>query len=201
MNPSDISGIYHSVNPQKIARTLPNKHHIPSYPIDISCVIYPRIGYTGCTGHYNIETFMNVYSTLEQTILQNQPIVFDENTCIQGQCLHVPNTSELWIWKPGFYQVYMSIYQLDSGQFSLMKNGSILIYGSTIGSIHGSLLNNMCIFEITENDISIPFMNKKSCKIELVNTSSLNSVSLYGSASSGNNLLQNTATISIVQIK
>jgi len=189
----------HSVNPNKYARTLPI--HNTVHPIDMSYTIHPRIGSTGCTGHYNTDTFMNVYSTIEQSISQNHAIVFDKNSCIQGQCFHNENTSELWIWKPGFYQVYMSIYQLDSGQFSLMKNGSILIYGSTIGSIHGSLLNNVCIFEITDSDISIQFMNKKSCKIELVNTSSLNSVSLYGSPSSGNALLQNTATITIVQIK
>ena len=194
----------HSINPNKFARTHPTEHYRGATPystMDMSCVIHPRSGYTGCTGHYNMDTFINVYSTLEQTILQNQPIVFDKHTCIQGECFHSPDSSEVWIWRPGFYQVYMSIYQLDSGQFSLMKNGDILIYGSTIGSIHGSLLNNVCIFEITEDDISIPFMNKRSCKIELVNTSSLNSVSLYGSASSGNTLVQNTATISIVQIK
>lgn len=212
LNVSYLTGItgFHQIShpsqkTDKVASVLPISRY-PLCPIGITCNDY--IGSTGCTGSYatalpqrKFNTFINVYSTMEQTIAENQPIIFDKNNCVSGKCFHVPNSGEIWIWEPGFYQVYMSIYQLDSGQFSLIKNGNVLIYGTTIGSIHGSILNNVCIFEIAESDISISFMNKKCCKIELINTSSVNSVSLYGSASSGNQIPQNTATITILQIK
>ena len=161
------------------------------------------IGSTGPTGTKGSlsNTFLNAYSVNEQKVQQNTAVIFENQTVMYGNCYHSPNTSQLWIWEPGFYQIYVSVYQLESGQFSLMKNGSIVIPGSTIGSLNASALNNICIIQVLPEDIITSYTNSPNgiaCQIELVNTSSrLPYVSLYGSQSTGNNIVQNTATISI----
>jgi hypothetical protein len=42
-------------------------------------------------------TFINIYSTMQQKILYNQPIIFDKMISINGHCGHQPNSSEIWI--------------------------------------------------------------------------------------------------------
>jgi hypothetical protein len=157
-------------------------------------------GPTGPKGSLS-NTFLNAYSVNEQTVQQNSAVIFENQTFVYGNCYHSPNTSQLWVWQAGFYQIYVSIYQLESGQFSLMKNGNTIVPGSTIGSLNASALNNICIVEVLPEDISMPYVNSPTglaCQIELVNTSSrLPYVSLYGSQSTGNTTPQNTATITI----
>ena len=161
------------------------------------------MGPTGPAGEkgYLSNTSLNAYSVVEQKVEQNKPIIFEDHTFMYGNCYHSPNTSQIWIWEPGYYQIYVSIYQLESGQFSLMKNGSIIVPGSTVGSLNASALNNICIVQILDGDFTVPYPNSPTgmaCQIELINTSSrLHYVTLYGSHSTGNSHPQNTATITI----
>jgi hypothetical protein len=171
-------------------------------------------GHTGHTGHTGEQgptgpkgsisnTFLNVYSVTEQKIEQNAAVLFENKTFNYGSCDHALNTPQLWIWETGFYQIYVSVFQLESGQFSLKKNNSI-IHGSTFGSLNASAINNICIVHITPEDITIPCTlspTGNACQIELVNTSSrLPYITLYGSHSTGNSIPQNTATITITSL-
>jgi len=157
------------------------------------------IGPEGIQGSMS-QTFIHSYSWTEQKILMNQPIIFDSNSAVVGNCGHIDNTGDIWIWKSGFYQIIMNIYQLATGQFSLIKNGGI-VSGTTVGSINGSSLNNSSIIQIVDGDITNSCSispNGLGCQLQVTNTSLMPSISLYGSASSGNPVPQNSASITII---
>jgi len=152
-------------------------------------------------------TFINLYSTSEQHIRQNDFIVFENINSMYGQCMHVPYTSEIYIWKAGYYSVYTSIYHLESCQFSLLKNSHFLAPASTVGSLSGpSQNNNLFIMQIEEADmiINTPFSCKGyACKLQIINNSQLSYmpyVTLIGSFASNNQLPQITASITIQSI-
>lgn len=150
-------------------------------------------------------TFITVYSTTEQTITQNNPIVFDAHSYLFGDCNHTPNSSEIWLWKPGYYFINVNINEIEAGQFSIVKNSSANLIGGTIGSLSGSCLTGSLITQITEEDINIPTVNSPTgvaCKLQVVNNSAqYPSVTLYGSASTGNLIPQNSASFSIFLIR
>jgi len=153
-------------------------------------------------------TFINLYSTSEQHIRQNDFVVFENINSMYGQCMHVPYTSEIYIWKAGYYSVYTSIYHLESCQFSLLKNSHFLAPASTVGSLSGpSQNNNLFIMQIEEADMIInntPFApNGYACKLQIINNSQLSYmpyVTLIGSFASNNQLPQITASITIQSI-
>lgn len=150
-------------------------------------------------------TFISVYTTKEQTIVQNAPILFDAHTYLYGDCNHLPNSSEIWVWKSGYYFISVNINEIEAGQFSIVKNGSANLIGGTIGSLSGSCLTTSFITQITDEDINTPTGNSPTgvaCKLEVVNNSSqYPSVTLYGSASTGNLIAQNSASFSIFLIR
>jgi hypothetical protein len=150
-------------------------------------------------------TFISVYSTTEQTISQNNPIVFDAHSYLFGDCNHLPNSSEIWIWKSGYYFISVNINEMEAGQFSIVKNGSTNLIGGTIGSLSGSSLSTSLITEITDADINIPTEISPTgiaCKLQVINNSAqYPSITLYGSASTGNLIPQNSASFSIFLIR
>jgi len=146
------------------------------------------------------QTFIHSYSLTEQKVLMNQPIIFDSNSAVFGNCGHIDNTGDIWIWKSGFYQIVMNIYQLATGQFSLIKNG-IVVNGTTVGSINGSSISNNAIIHVLDSDINISCPISPTglgCQLQITNTSLMSSISLYGSQSSGNPVPQNSASITII---
>jgi hypothetical protein len=163
-----------------------------------------EMGLPGLNGTVS-STFIFVYSTTEQIISQNNPIIFDTHSYLYGDCNHNPNTSEIWVWKPGFYYIFVNINEIEAGQFSIVKNGSVNLLGGTIGSLSGSCLSSSCITEITESDISLQTTISPTgfaCKIEVINNSpQYQTISLYGSASTGNVIPQNSASLSILLIR
>ena len=150
-------------------------------------------------------TFISVYSTTEQTISQNNPVLFDAHSYLFGDCNHLPNSSEIWIWKSGYYFISVNINEMEAGQFSIVKNGSANLIGGTIGSLSGSSLSTSLITEITDNDINIPTEispTRFACKLQVINNSAqYPSITLYGSASTGNLIPQNSASFSIFLIR
>lgn len=150
-------------------------------------------------------TFISVYSTTEQTISQNNPIVFDAHSYLFGDCNHLPNSSEIWVWKSGYYFISVNINEMEAGQFSIVKNGSTNLIGGTIGSLSGSSLSTSLITEITDADINIPTEISPTgfaCKLQIINNSAQYlSITLYGSASTGNLIPQNSASFSIFLIR
>jgi len=163
-------------------------------------------GYTGATGPCSeiSSTFINMYSVMQQKILNSQPILFDTFSVCQGNCSHSPNSSEIWVWKSGYYHVSAIINQLQAGQFSLSKNG-IVIPGSSYGSLTGSALQLICIIYISIEDINFPNIispTGMACKIELVNNSAnYPFITIYSYENSGNTISQNSASIALMLIK
>ena len=96
---------------------------------------------------------------------------------------------------------------MEACQFSLLKNSQFIAPVSTVGSFFGSSQNtNYFIIQLTEEDMITPaeFSNTGySCKLQIVNntrTSYIPYVTLIGSFSTGNQLPQITASITIQSI-
>ena len=162
-----------------------------------------EIGPTGERGEL-ISTFIHVYTTNELIVLQNSPIIFSSHSHMFGHCNHNIDSSEIWIWKAGYYQITIHVNQLEAAQISVLKNG-VVIPGSTIGSLSGSSLSTTFITEILNTDINIETPNFTvglACKLEIVNnTSQYPSITLYSSTSAGNILPQNSASMTVLLIK
>ena len=172
------------------------------------------IGVTGPTGPSGntfitngliYQSFITAYSLSEQTLSVDEPIIFDTHSVIFGECLHEENTPDLWFWNPGNYMVSINICVNERGQFSVIKNLNSIIPGGTFGINTGSAQTNITfIMLIEDTDLTEPIptlLGKNGCRIQLVNTSSLtNTVTLYGSAITGNPMPQITASITIIRM-
>jgi hypothetical protein len=194
-------------------------------PFDISnCILPPDLercetireyfyytGYTGPTGPTGMtgprgiskqeNTFMTVYNTTLQQILPNSPVVFETNNCCYGSCFHSPNTSQIYIWRTGYYSIYINLFHLESSQFSLYKNG-IIVPGTAIGSLSGSTqLSNSFILCIQDSDMTTQTPHSPTgyaCAIELFNnTLYYPYITLYDASSIGFSTPQINANITI----
>jgi len=192
-----------------IDNSLDNSEEIgPTGPQNYNCPIGPT-GPSGqsCINNYSFPTFVNAYSSCEQKIEKGGFIVFDNTNSLFGNCLHIPNTSEIFIWRPGYYSVYTSIFHMEACQFSLLKNSEFIAPVSTVGSSFSSSQNtNYFIIQLEESDMitPAPFSNTGfACKLQIVNntrTSYISYVTLIGSFTTGNQLPQITASITIQSI-
>jgi hypothetical protein len=160
-----------------------------------------------CSNNYSFPTFINAYSNSEQKIEKDKCIIFDYTNSLFGNCIHIPNTSEIYIWRPGYYSVYTSIFHMESCQFSLIKNSKFIAPVSTVGSFFGSSQNtNYFIIQLEENDMIMPLALSNTgyaCKLQIINnTQSLykSYVSLNGSFSYDNKIPKITASITIQSI-
>ena len=157
-------------------------------------------GPTGPTSESSICTYINCYSTSSQVIPTGYPVVFENNNLVYGCCDHSMNTPGIFVWKAGNYSVFTNIYHIETCQFSLYKNRSEIIPGTTVGSISGSTQNSIVSF-ITISDADIRFQTDLSptgnaCLIELVNTTSIIPyVTLYDSSGLGFSIPQINASI------
>lgn len=174
------------------------------------------IGHTGYTGHTGdtgpqgpqgkvAQTFINVYSVIEQQVSQNCPILFDMHSAVYGYCFHEPNSSDIWIWKTGFYHIIINVYSVEPMQLSLVKNETSIVAGTTVGSLTGlSSLNSSSIIYICSNDMCMDTAYSPcnyGCKLQVVNnTSYLPYITLSGSSNSDNEIQQNTASLTVMRI-
>lgn len=164
------------------------------------------IGPTGPTGSVEVSTkkvdILSVYTTRQQEIATNGFVEFDFNSAMHGNCYHEPGKSELWVWTPGCYCVYYSLYTAEPCQFSLSKNDSLVIPGSTIGSVIGSSQNtHMFVVQITSDDLNVETgleTPKVACKLQLINnTTSTSSITLIDATGSNNILPQVSASMNM----
>ena len=203
----DLSSIHHDsiiyVTTCKIGRT---GHTGPMGPTGEMGLIGPtgEMGLMGPTGEMGTmsNTFIHAYTIKEQTVSQNSPIIFDAHSCLMGDCIHLPDTSDIWVWKAGYYQISVNINQLEAAQISVVKNGIMNLTGATIGSLSGSSLSTTFITQILDTDINIETSNSVTgfaCKIQVVNnTIHYPSITLYAAESAGNTIPQNSASFSMV---
>lgn len=163
-------------------------------------------GPPGPTGNVEIYTkkadILSVYTNRQQEISINGFVVFDFNSVIHGNCYHEPGSSELWVWTPGYYCVQYSLYSAEPCQFSLSKNDSLVIPGSTIGSVIGSSQNtHTFVIEVTGEDLSVETgleTPTTACKLQLINnTTSTPSITLIDATGSNNILPQVSASMNM----
>ena len=180
---------------------------------DMGCTGYAgmrgHMGHTGPTGptgstsvsHFS-NTFLNVFNTNQQIVAFNNPVIFDFNNSIFGDCIHIPNSSQLLFWRTGYYYVYTNLYHIEACQFSLYKNNAFIIPGSTIGSLSGTTQNSSSLI-LQIMDMDMTYQTELSptgfaCNIQLINHTPFNqSITLYDASSIGFNIPQINATISI----
>lgn len=111
-------------------------------------------GATGPTGSMS-QTFINIYSTTPQTVPLETPIIYDAIRNVNGSITHVPFTSQIYVWQPGYYYVNTQLHIIEACQFSVFLNGNI--YGSPFSSSTGAAdLNHALIMHITPADMVIP---------------------------------------------
>jgi len=185
---------------------------ISGEPGMIPCVLPPALmngrAYTttGPIPSCKSNTFLTIYSLSEQQLYYNHPVIFDKHDAIDGDCDYHSFTGKIWVWRPGYYYVYTSIYHLEACQFALIKNGAI-VRSSVVGSLTGTSQNtNSFILEIGEKDMIAPFSKNTpyqncACVLRLINYSSSMYVTLVGSNSSGNRLPQITASFTMMRIR
>ena len=183
----------------------------PPGPMGISGEIGP-IGPTGPAGPSTTsiepyeKTYLSICSMKEQYILVDEPITFEEQTAVMGDCMHIDEKSEIYVWKSGYYLINVNIYTLSPCQFSIIKNMLYIVKGSTIGGISGSLQNtHTFIINITEDDMISDYSGSptgKSCILHVVNSSSITrGINLYGSTTTGTPIPQITASFTMICIE
>lgn len=149
-------------------------------------------------------TFIHVYSTAEQKIYAGEPFHFDTHSVLSGNCTHLPNTPDIWVWKPGFYHITISVFPVEAMQCSLLKNDAD-IEGGTFGTFNGlTELVGSFMIHITEDDLieSVPLIfDQMGCKLTLVNNTIYTPfITLHGHSSSNYDKPQTTASVTIVCI-
>jgi len=183
------------------------REHFEGKEILLGQTIREYFYFTGAVGPAgppgsSCDTFLNIYNIREQKVLKNTAVSFDHKNYVRGSCAYEPGTSQIHIWKPGFYHISTNIYHIESCQFSLFKNTNIIIPGTTMGSLSGSSQNtNTTILQITAHDISQDCSyspNGKACIIELYNnTLYIPFVTLYDNNGLGHLHPQINANITI----
>jgi len=151
-------------------------------------------------------TFLTAYSVTEQKVNTGSAVSFDTHDVACGSCGHLPNATEIWVWKAGYYQIYTNIYHLEACQFSLVKNDTDICLSHTIGSLAGSSQNSSsCVLKIASSDIMTATdvsPTGMACKLQLINNTVYpNQVTLIGSTSAGNVKPQITSLFSLLLIQ
>ena len=142
-----------------------------------------EIGPTGPQGESGITfipTFINAYTTIPYTILNEQRIQIDIVSSQSGLC--ELNSSAIDIWQPGSYCVHYSIQHIEPCQVSLYKNLSIVPNSTSAFFISNSQNSNSFIFDILPVDMvheNILSPTGLACKLKyVVKTPSENGVQI-----------------------
>jgi hypothetical protein len=108
-------------------------------------------GATGATGSMS-HTFITVVSATKQQIPAEQPIVYDFTLNQMGNIGHLPFTSKIYVWQPGYYYVTTLFHHIEACQFAIFLNGSI--YNNPFSSASAGV---QCYYDmiihITPNDM------------------------------------------------
>jgi hypothetical protein len=167
------------------------------------------IGPTGPSGNTFItngliyQTFITAYSLTDQVLSVDEPIIFDTHSALFGDCLHIDNSPDIWLWKPGNYMVSIVICPMERCQFSFIKNTTNIIPGGTFGvnaTSSQTSITFIMLLEDTDFTVQVPMTANalNGCRIQVVNTSSLTeTVTLY---SSSNPMPQITTSITIMRL-
>jgi hypothetical protein len=146
-------------------------------------------------------TFIYLNRETEQLLEKETAIQWTSNSIKVGDIDNITNTSEIFIWKAGFYIVHYNVCSQQPCNFDLLKNGNI-VSGSTINSIAGFEQNSVfLIMCINKSDLSFPTSISPigfAAKIEVVNhTSTTSNIRLISLNTRDTSTPQLVASISI----
>jgi hypothetical protein len=98
------------------------------------------------------QTFITVVSNTTQTVTTENPIIYDFTLNQMGSIGHIPFTSCIYVWQPGYYYVTTIFHHIEACQFAIFLNGNI--YGSAFSSPTGATHSyNDLIIKITPEDM------------------------------------------------
>lgn len=183
----------------------------PTGPQGIVGPTGPSDGPTGPTGpigppYQRDITYVSVYSTIFQNVPTGFPIIFETCSTMDGASSFTDLSSSVLIWRSGTYSVNYNIYHIEGCQFSLVKNGTTIVPGSTVGTIAGSSqCSNSFLIDISESDFLTPtglIPYTMGCQFQIVNnTTYVPSVVLYDASALNYTVPLVNATLSFYQIK
>ena len=117
-------------------------------------------------------TLIYLNREIDQQLAKEEAIEWTLKPIKVGDIDNTTNTSDIFVWKAGFYSVYYSLCSQQPCNFALVKNGDI-VPGSTINSISGFTQNSiLLIICINQLDLSFPTSISPTgfaAKIEVVN--------------------------------
>jgi hypothetical protein len=142
----------------------------------------------------------------EQTLLAEEAVIFDSPDFITyGECGHVQNTSEVYVWGAGYYKVLFTLYHVEPCQFTIFLNDAPHP-GTITGSPSGAsvcTLAHIIYLSPAAVGISPTALSPTgfAAKIQLVNhTSFAPSITLDGSSGSGSATPQTHASLSLFKL-
>jgi hypothetical protein len=132
-------------------------------------------GATGATGSMS-QTFIDVYSVTTQNVAVESPVIYDAIRNVMGSITHLPFTSQIYVWQPGYYYVTTTLHVIEPVQFAIFLNG--VQYGNPFSSSTGaSELYHDIIVQIKPEDMIIETSLSPSgfaATLETVNHTSYN---------------------------
>ncbi|HWI49609.1 MAG TPA: collagen-like protein [Rummeliibacillus sp.] len=78
-----------------------------------------------------------IYNLSPETVAVEADIIFDSTGIVTPGITHVPGTSQIFVTRPGIYEVTFSVSGVESNQFTLFLNGVPIpetVYGSGAGT-------------------------------------------------------------------
>jgi hypothetical protein len=123
-----------------------------------------------------------------------------------GNCAHLPFTSEVWLWEPGYYYIALTLHHKEPCQFSLIKNDVFQVNGGVFTSPTGSTqsTSTLIIFVQPSDMVSATALSPSglACKLEVKNhTSYAPVISLDGTSGGGSAEPDNTASFTVILLK
>lgn len=127
-------------------------------------------GFTGPTGSPGgLIGFGYIYSTGEQTIQPEDPVIFESNSLVVG-FVHTPPSPFIVIVNAGIYKVEFSITGNIPNQFSVFVNGSPVqssVYASSIGTQQN---NGVALLSLNVGDVVTVVNHSTGLSVTLSNT-------------------------------
>jgi hypothetical protein len=160
------------------------------------------IGPIGPTGPPPTEqnTFINICRISDVAVTQEAAVVYDVVIQKFGSVEYNVGGASIFLWQPGYYQIYYSVFPQQPAQFAVKLNDTIIpgsIVGSTSGSINGSIIVLISTNDLTQS-VDFPTPTGFAALIQIVNhTSNVPIVLLNGSTGSGTQTTQVRATLTI----
>jgi hypothetical protein len=96
---------------------------------------------------------LSIYNIPDQVVPVETNVIFSNNKTVVGDCSHIPGSTDIYVWKTGYYQIFFNLMHIEPCQFTLFLNGAP-VNGTVIGSPTGSAQNSLTIiFEIGPADL------------------------------------------------